>query len=267
MITEIAYLGLLDDDEIELDMAALALSALDHEGIDLARYLALLNELGERLGTVGASAQTAQEQGEALAKVFSGEFGFAGDAASYDAPVNADLIRVLDRKRGLPVSLAILYVAAARRLGWSAHALNMPGHVLVSIGDEPSAVLDPFNGGVPVSQDQLVALLDRALGPGAALRPDHIAPMANRAVLVRLLLNQASRAERRGDSRRALILYARMTNVAPDNADGWWELARLQLGARDVVAARHSLSAMLEVTRDPERRERVSAVLEAIAQR
>jgi thioredoxin-like negative regulator of GroEL len=91
--------------------------------------------------------------------------------------------------------------------------------------------------------------------------------MANRAVLVRLLLNQASRAERAGDSRRALILYARMTNVAPDNADGWWELARLQLGTRDVVAARHSLSAMLEVTRDPERRERVSAVLEAIAQR
>lgn len=265
MIIEIAHLGLLEDDEIELDLAALALSALDHEGIDLTRHLALLNEIAVRLSLVGTSARTAREQGEALAKVFSGEFGFAGDAASYDAPINADLIRVLDRKKGLPVSLAILYVAAARRMGWTAHALNTPGHVLVGIGEGPSVLIDPFNGGGPVSQQQLVGLLRGALGPGAELRPAHVAPMTNRTVLVRLLLNQASRAERAGDPARAMALYERMTMVAPDNGDGWWELARLQLRAQDVEAARRSLSAMMEVTRDPERRELVSAALEAIA--
>jgi hypothetical protein len=81
---------------------------------------------------------------------------------------------------------------------------------------------------------------------------------------VRLLLNQASRAERGGDPTRALVVYERMTLVAPDNADGWWELARLQLQLQNVVAARSSLSAMLEVTRDAQRRKLVTATLQAL---
>lgn len=265
MNDNIANLGLLDDDEIELDHAALALSELDHEGIDLNPYLALLEEIGDRLEIVGALAETAGEQGEALAQVFAGEFGFTGDAASYDAPLNADLIRVLDRRRGLPVSLSILYVAAARNLGWTAYALNTPGHVLVRLGDEQAVLIDPFNGGGPVSQQQLAALLHGALGPDAILREDHVAPLDNRSVLVRLLRNQASRAEQAGDFPRALVLHERMTMVAPDNPDGWWELARLQAQAREIEAARHSLSAMLEVTRDPRRRQMVTAALDALA--
>jgi predicted TPR repeat methyltransferase len=89
--------------------------------------------------------------------------------------------------------------------------------------------------------------------------------MANRAVLVRLLMNQATRAERDGDPARALALYTRMTTIAPDSADGWWELARLQLQLHDVDAARASLNAMLEVTRDPRRRELVISTLRALA--
>jgi regulator of sirC expression with transglutaminase-like and TPR domain len=95
--------------------------------------------------------------------------------------------------------------------------------------------------------------------------PEHLAPMSNRGVLLRLLRNQASRAEQAADPVRALEIYGRMVVVAPEEADGWWELARLQLQLQDVAAARHSLSAMLEVTRDPERRRLVSATLEAIA--
>ena len=265
MNDDIANLGLLEDDEIELDHAALALSELDHEGIDLEPYLALLDEIGERLEIVGEEADTAAEQAAVLAQVFAGEFGFAGDAASYDAPLNADLIRVLDRRRGLPVSLSILYVAAARNMGWTAHVLGTPGHVLVRIGAEVPVLIDPFNGGVPVSETQVAALLYGALGPDAILREEHLAPLDNRSVLVRLLRNQASRAEQAGDLARALTVHERIVTVAPNNPDVWWELARLQVQAREIESARHSLSAMLEVTRDPLRRQMVSAALDALA--
>ncbi|MBW8753459.1 MAG: transglutaminase family protein [Sphingomonadales bacterium] len=265
MDDEIEIIGLLDDDEIELDHAALALSELDHEGIDLEPHYALLEEIGDRLEDF-AEAETPEAQAEALAQVFYAEFGFTGDADSYDAPLNADLIRVLERRRGLPVSLSLLYVAAARRMGWAAYATNTPGHVLVRLGDGPSCLIDPFSGGAPVSSERLAALLYGALGPDGIPGPEHVAPMANRGVLVRLLLNQASRAERGGDPVRALALYERMTLVAPDNADGWWELARLQLQLHDVDAARGSLSAMLEVTRDPARRELITTTLRAIAE-
>ncbi len=79
-------------------------------------------------------------------------------------------------------------------------------------------------------------------------------------------MNQASRAEQGGDPVRALAMYDRMTRIAPGNPDGWWELARLQLGLQDVDAARHSLSAMLEVTRDSERRKLITTTLDAIAE-
>jgi regulator of sirC expression with transglutaminase-like and TPR domain len=263
MGTDIETLGLLEDDEIELDQAALALSELDHEGVDLSPYVNLLEDIGERLVNF-AEAKTAEAQAEALAQVFHNQFGFTGDAESYDAPLNADIIRVLDRRRGLPVSLSLLYVAAARRMGWTAYALNTPGHVLVRIGEGPSCLIDPFHDGKIVSRERLAALLYGALGPEGRPGPEHIAPMTNRNVLVRLLLNQASRAERVGDPARALAVYERMTLVAPDNPDGWWELARLQLQLHDVNAARRSLSAMLEVTRDPERRKLVTATLQAL---
>lgn len=262
----IARYGLMDDEDIELDVAALELSELDHEGTDLTPYVATLQEIADRLAEVGEEAETSVEQARALAKVIGDEFGFAGDSASYDAPLNADFIRVIDRRQGLPVSLSILYVAAARRMGWTAHALNTPAHVLVSIGEDMAVIVDPFNKGRVVSPSSFGALLERAWGDDDA-EPQRIAPMTNRAVLVRLLLNQALRAEQAGDVKRSLAIYERMTIVAPDNPDGWWQLARLQIQDCAIEAARHSLSSMLEVTRDADRRELATATLDSIADR
>jgi regulator of sirC expression with transglutaminase-like and TPR domain len=181
----------------------------------------MLQGVATRLEVVGLDAATARQRADALSQVLGNEFGFLGDQQTYDDPANADLIRVMDRRRGLPVSLSILYVAAARRLGWTANVLDVPGHVLVLIGDEAVPVIvDPFRGGTCVSQEQLAALLfAQGAGPPAAVR--HVAAMPNRAILVRLLLNQATRAEQAGKSLRALELYTRMTILAPSFGPTW----------------------------------------------
>ncbi|WP_344693531.1 tetratricopeptide repeat protein [Sphingomonas cynarae] len=88
--------------------------------------------------------------------------------------------------------------------------------------------------------------------------------MPNRAILVRLLLNQATRAEKAGYGRRALLLYSRMTSIAPDYMHPWWERARVELVDNDVAAARASFTAMLEITREPALRERVNSTLDAL---
>lgn len=262
----IAHLGLLEDEQIPLDLAALALSELDHPGTDLEPYAALLQDISQRLNEAGAGATRPVQRAAALAEVLHEEFGFRGDVQSYDAPLNGDLIRVLDRRQGLPVSLSILYVAAARRAGWTADPLNTPGHVLVRLGGEDAVVIDPFNGGTIVEADQLLALLSRAAAAGAAVSTEQAGPMSNRNTLVRLLMNQATRAEGANDPGRAMTLYQRMTLVAPANPDGWWALARLQLAAGLIDQARKSLSAMLEITRDPERRDAITSILEQIAE-
>lgn len=265
MNDRILYLGLLDEDAIMLDAASLELASLDHRAVDLETYTDVLSAITERLADLGGAARTSEARAKMLARVIGVEFGFLGDRETYDHSDNADLIRVIDRRRGLPVSLAILYVATARRLGWAAEALNTPGHVLVRIGSDTAPVLiDPFGGGALVGGDQLAALLSQTLGPGAQALPRHLAPMSNREVLVRLLQNQASRAEAAGDPRRALALYERMTIIAPGTGHAWWERARLELVQGKVADARRSLSAMLEMTRDPDRRARIAAALEAL---
>ena len=260
----IATYGLVDDEEIELDAAALVLSELDHPGTDLAPYIEVLRQIHGRLRELGSEALASNDQAQFLADVLHGEFSFVGDTDTYDAPLNGDLIRVMDRRRGLPVSLSILYVAAARRMGWKAELLNTPGHVLVRIGDQAPVIIDPFNGGAIVEERQLLALLKGFVVDDSHISTDRIETMTNRNTLVRLLMNQASRAEQANDPSRAITLYQRMTLVAPDNPDGWWALARLQLVVGLIEQARSSLSAMLEVTRNPERREIVTAALEAI---
>jgi regulator of sirC expression with transglutaminase-like and TPR domain len=266
MHEDLTRLGLIDEDEIALDEAALSLALLDHPDADLAAYCDLLDAIETRLDLVGSDAEEPAERADALAAVLAGEFDFAGDTATYDDPANADLIDVLDRRRGLPVSLAIVWVAMARRLGWSADVLDVPGHVLVVIGAEAAPVIvDPFGGGLRVDAERLAALIEAFAGAGRAVT--HVAAMPNRAVLVRLLQNQASRAEQAGKGRRALELYCRMTVMAPAYPHAWWERARLELVDDDIAAARRSLGAMLEITREPGLRGRITDMLTSLPPR
>uniref|UniRef100_UPI0035CC154E transglutaminase family protein n=1 Tax=uncultured Sphingomonas sp. TaxID=158754 RepID=UPI0035CC154E len=265
MTDSIAHLGLLDDEELTLDIAALELAALDHPEIELTCYVDTVTALADRLATVGGPSLSAMGRAEALSVVLAQEFGLGGDRETYDDSRNADLIAVLDRRRGLPVALSILYASAARRIGWSADILNTPGHVLMRLGhDTAPVIIDPFNHGECVTPAQVARLL-RDMGDDTRTVVDQVSPMSNRMVLVRLLTNQATRAEASGDGSRALILYARITSIAPAYGHGWWERARLELRAGALLAARASLSAMLEMTRDFELRLQISAALEALA--
>ena len=264
MNDQITELGLIDDEELMLDDAALALAGIDHPGTDLAPYQAMIDDIVTRLAEAGIDAESPQTRAALLAQVLGDEFGFVGDRDTYDDPDNADLIRVIDRRRGLPVSLSILYVAVARRLGWVADALDVPGHVLVLIGgDAAPVVVDPFRAGVVVDPESLAALV-AAMSEDAAPAVRHVATMPNRAILSRLLLNQATRAEATGKGRRALTLYERITTFAPDDGHAWWHRARLELMDEDIPAGRRSLTAMLEVTRDPATRQRVIETLTAL---
>ena len=264
MLEHIVYLGLVDDADIELDKAALEISALDHPGRDLAGYLGLLETINARLEARSGDARDPVEQAAGLAEVLASDFGFEGDRATYDDPANANLISVMDRRRGLPIALAILYVALARRLGWTAHALNTPAHVLVAVGARRHVVLDPFNRGAVIGPGQLAAFLKNAVGPAGAVSPAHVEPMTNRAALVRLLMNQVTRAEAAQQLDRALTLLQRITAFAPSYSFAWWRRARLEQAGGDVASARQSLTSMLEITRDPGVRAQVVTALAAL---
>lgn len=258
----LAAIGCQDDADIRLDLAALELAAADRVRADTGAPAAFLDRLATRLdpATAGSAARA-----EALAALLAGSEGFTGDELDYDAPRNADMLDVLERRRGLPIALAILYVALARRVGWSAQVLALPGHVLVALGSEADHVLlDPFHAGRRVTPEHFADLVANALGRGQRLRPDQAQLLDNRSTLVRLVMNQASRARQAGDHARALTLYRRLTLIAPALSTLWWERARLEQIAGDIAAARRSLAAMGETTRDPALHDRIRAAFAAL---
>lgn len=259
-------LGLLDDDDIDLADAALVCAAADRPDLDQAPLKARIAGLATRLLAQGVGVDTSRGRARLLTALLADHEGLSGDTQDYENPANADLSMMFERRRGLPITLSLLYVALARRVGWTAQVLGLPGHVVVALGgDTDRIILDPFDHGRRIDADGLAELVDRALGGRVPPSADHLRPLSNREVLVRLLTNQATRARRKGDAARALTLATRMTAMAPRLTGLWWERARLEQVAGDRPAARASLAAMLETTHDPAVRARIADALTTLA--
>lgn len=259
---ELNELGLLDDGDIDLVEAGIALARAERPAADPGRLRRLVSGWA-----IALQRDTPPISGSGRARRLSGliasEAGLTGATDDYDNPLNADLVAVVERGRGLPVALSILYVALARRVGWRADALNLPGHVIVEVkGGVDSALIDPFDHGQGISRERAMEI---ARHGGAENPQNRFEPMSNRQLLIRLITNQASRARSSGDTRRALRLYERMTTIAPRLSSLWWERARLEqlLGFNN--AARGSLTAMLETTHDMALARRIQAALAALA--
>jgi regulator of sirC expression with transglutaminase-like and TPR domain len=226
ILHELQRVGQGDDAQIPLAETALNLAALDHLGLDLAPYHDHLRQLADDARESYASVRRGMAEvpaaARALAETIGVRHGYQGDNATFDDPQNADLISVIDRRRGLPVSLGILYIDLAHRLEVPAHGLNTPGHFLMALGDgELARVIDPFNGGVVLNMEEL--------RPWPQLPDDDPArygPVGRRDVLLRLLNNIHSRALASKDAMRALTITERMVLIAPRRADLWLELSK-----------------------------------------
>lgn len=229
--------GQREDADVPIAETALNLAALDHLGLDLAPYRDHLRQLAddarESYAAVRRGMAEVPAAARALAETIGVRHGYQGDNATFDDPQNADLIRVIDRKRGLPVSLGILYIDLAHRLEVSAHGLNTPGHFLMTLGDaEQTRVIDPFNGGVVLNMEEL--------RPWPQLPDDDPAkygPVGRRDVLLRLLNNIHSRALAGKDALRALTIAERMVLIAPRRADLWLELSKASETSGKMIAA------------------------------
>ncbi|HVO13635.1 MAG TPA: transglutaminase-like domain-containing protein [Alphaproteobacteria bacterium] len=231
-------LGSQPDHDIDLAGAALALGALDRPDTELGPYRVHLSVLAEDARAAAADAATLSARVEALNGVLFGRHRYRGDTETYDDLENANLLSVIDRRRGLPIALSILYIATARALGWDAIGVNFPGHFLVRLDAAGErALVDPFHGGALREPADLRALLKGLQGMDAELRPEHYAPAGNRAILLRLQNNIKSRLIAAGDFERALAVVERMAMMAPGEAGLWHELGVLHARLGNLRAA------------------------------
>ena len=159
--------GRLNDAAIDLAEAALMLAAFDRPGAPIDAYRHHLGRLAVESAEAARGAQSLEDQFDAVNAVLFERHGYQGDSESYDDMQNANLMRVIDRRKGLPVTLGILYIHIARAQGWRCHGTNFPAHFMVRLeSDEGVIMIDPFHGGRELGRGALERRLESAMGEG-----------------------------------------------------------------------------------------------------
>jgi regulator of sirC expression with transglutaminase-like and TPR domain len=182
--------------------------------------------------------------------------GFSGNVAEYYDPKNSLLPDVLERRTGIPITLAIVWCEMARRAGVFARGIAFPGHFLVRVEERPAlggrtigapVIVDPFGDAQVVGDAELRALLRRTLGDGAELHPSLLEPASARTTLVRMLMNLKAIWANRGDHARAFVAIDRIVALVPDSARMLRERAGVALRLGIDELARADLARVLEL--------------------
>jgi len=242
-------IGLSGEAPFDIGEAALLLGSLDCPGAPLARYRAHFADLAAAAGSP-----------DRLADALGGAFGYAGDRAAYDDLQNANLLRTIDRRKGLPVALGILYMAVGRRLGARVEGLDFPGHFLIRV--DGRAILDPFERGVRREAPALRQLLKAARGPEAELEAGHFSAATDRSVLLRLQNNIRLRLAQQRRFEPALDVLDRMAWIAPDLPALWRERAMLEAALGRFKGAIGSLERYIALERADAPRLEAAALLQ-----
>lgn len=265
--------GQLPDAEIDIAATALQFARIDAPEADWRAAAATLTGIAraavaQAAAAPGADAGDVEARRAVLAHLLGGLFGLAGDAESYDDLANANLIRVLERRRGLPVALGILWLHAAEAAGWGAHGVDFPGHFLLALeAPRGQLVLDVFAGGQALDAPALRALIKRMAGDAAELHPGLLRPMGKRAVLLRLQNNIKLRRLRAGDVAAALTCTEDMLRLAPDAAVLWREAGLMNQRLDRIGAALGCFDTFLELVPEGEAASRIRALAAELRQR
>lgn len=169
--------------------SAVAISMHQLEGIDANMAERTLQDYAD---TIRGRVRGRQQQAMVahLHNLLFEEQGFAGNTADYYGTANSYLPAVIESKRGLPITLSLIYVDVARRLGLHAWGVGLPGHFMAGIEmDGETTLVDPFAGGRIVTADEAHARLREMFGPEVEWSEELLRPVSNRLWITRMLQN------------------------------------------------------------------------------
>ena len=235
-----AVLAALPDERIALDEAALWIAAEDYTDLDIHAYLRELDALAEVARERLAGARDNAERIRQFNRFLFAEAGFHGNRDDYYDPRNSYLNEVLERRCGIPITLSLVYLSVAARLGLAVRGVGFPGHFLLKWLGDPETLVDPFEGNILSLQDCERRL--QALGDLTPLQPAlHLRAASTREILGRVLGNLKQIFLQRGDmehalaqSERILLLYPRLASEYRDRGLIFEQLACFAAAAADL---------------------------------
>jgi regulator of sirC expression with transglutaminase-like and TPR domain len=214
-----------EDARLDLARACLMIAQDAYPSLEVERYLGEIERMALRLRARMPPSAAAEERIVALNEFLFEHLGYWGNADDYYDPRNSYLNDVIDRKTGIPITLAVLYMELGRRVGLPLEGVSFPGHFLVRVRVRGSVlVLDPFAGGVPQSEADLRSRLKRVIPEGVAADvpvaelplDQFLEPASKRQILTRVLRNLKAIYRETDKPERMLEVLNRMLVLAPE---------------------------------------------------
>ena len=189
-----AEIAALDEEALSLDRAALVMALEEYPELDIAKYLRKNRHARRaRRGAYRNRPHRRSMSSKVSMKPSSSRRELRGNTDDYYDPRNSYLNEVLDRKLGIPISLSVLYMEVAKRIGFSVRGVGFPGHFLVKhVAGEKEIIVDPFNLGRILTWNDCQELLDKIYKDTVTMNASLLQPMEKRTILTRMLFNLKS---------------------------------------------------------------------------
>ena len=236
---------------------ALAIAAVEYPRLDPQTYLARLDEIGAQ--ALHCVAQAAGAEGPVHARVEAvnhclyAELGFRGNHNRYADVRNSCLNQVLDRRTGIPITLSVVYIEAARRAGLRAEGINFPGHFLVRVWDSAAGtaddglIVDPFDGGAVLTEQDCRVLLAGQDDGDVVFRPALLGRASRREMFVRMLANLKRLYVQNRSFAHARIITDALVALSPSTLQELRDRGLLSYHLHDYAPALNDLEAYLKL--------------------
>jgi regulator of sirC expression with transglutaminase-like and TPR domain len=254
------------DSAIDLAEAALLIAAEAYPDLDVQHYLCTIDALADEARTRLHERATADEIVGRLNDFLFIEKGFSGNVEDYYDRRNSFLNEVLERRTGIPISLAVLYMEIGRRLGLPLRGVSFPGHFLVKYERSEPIIIDPFYGRV-ISEGECQIRLEGVLGKTARFDRRYLRSATAREILVRMLANLKQIYANAGEIESTLACCDRIILLVPDSPHALLERGILYQRLECYGAAQADLQKFLDLEPQDERAEDVRALLVEINER
>ncbi len=253
-LSRFASFALRPDAEMDLGEGALLVAASQEPGVDVDAGLGRLDDLAEQVRPAVERSSHDLDRLLALNRGLYDELGFRGNVECYYDPRNSLLHRVLERRLGIPISLALVLVEVGRRVGVPLVGVGMPCHFLVRHALHPQLLVDPFFGGRLLDDGGCAALLRSVSGGRIRFRPELLRAVGARRFLLRMIANLRGIHLQQGRVERALALVELQRLLAPDDPGPLRDEAVLRLRLGQGAAAADLLRRSLASVAEPEER-------------
>lgn len=274
-LSKFGFVGAIEDliaktpsNEIPLDLAALALVIPITGSCDIGWSLRELDSLAEEALALAGEHASNETKLEALRVTLFDKHHFRGNAEDYYNPDNCFLNRVLESRKGMPITLSLIMIEVGRRLGLPMVGIGLPCHFVAAyLSNEGVRYFDPFQGGIERTREECRDLVSSISGGSIEADDSHFAPVSTPHYLARMLCNLRSIYRQRGEYANLAKVLRQMLLLKPNNPPLHLELAAVLAEVGSPLEALHHLSLHAKLIKDPSERGPITVIEREIRKR